>query len=200
MDFPDYHRTVVGYHGTTGSVADSIVLHQSTFQSSQNDDDWLGSGIYFWEYAPRQAERWAIQRYAKSRKPVAVLASMIRLGHCFDLLDPLNVGIVAEIHENYLSDLKKAGRSPPQYRNASKRLDCQVFNYAVQYFLRVFRVRLDTIRAVYVPRGKDRRIWKRSWIMNEAHIQLCVLNPKNILGTWKVVGTTAVDTSHETNQ
>ena len=32
-------------------------------------------------------------------------------------------------------------------------------------------------RAVYVPTQSAKRIWKRSWIYEEAHIQICVRNP-----------------------
>jgi len=44
--FDDYHRTIVGYHGTRLSVALEIVKRSQPFKFSQNDDDWLGHGIY----------------------------------------------------------------------------------------------------------------------------------------------------------
>jgi hypothetical protein len=55
MRFDDYHRTIVGYHGTRLSVALEIVSRRRTFKYSRNRDDWLGHGIYFWEHAPQQA-------------------------------------------------------------------------------------------------------------------------------------------------
>ena len=45
---------------------------------------------------------------------------------------------------------------------------------------------IDSARAVYVPTDKAKRIWKGSWIYEEAHIQICVRNPKNILAVWHV--------------
>lgn len=53
--FSDYHRTVIGYHGTRRSVAERIVLRQGTFAWQDNPGDWMGSGVYFWEYGPKQA-------------------------------------------------------------------------------------------------------------------------------------------------
>ena len=60
--YADYHRTVVGYHGTRRSTALRIVQGLRGFEPSENDDDWLGHGVYFWEYAPQQAWLWAEQR------------------------------------------------------------------------------------------------------------------------------------------
>jgi hypothetical protein len=60
--FADYHRTVIGYHGTRRSIALRIIQGLEEYKRSENADDWLGHGIYFWEYAPKQAWAWADQR------------------------------------------------------------------------------------------------------------------------------------------
>jgi hypothetical protein len=86
--FEDYHRTIIGYHGTRSDIARGIVSHERDFHPSSNDDDWLGHGIYFWEYAPQRAWSWAAQRYKTDS--IAVLGAMIRLGNCLDLLEPAN--------------------------------------------------------------------------------------------------------------
>ena len=86
--FVDYHRTVVGFHGTTVSAAQHLV-DGGSFLPSESDDDWFGRGVYFWEYAPRQAWWWA-KKFKKHENP-AVDGAIIRLGNCFDLLDPVNV-------------------------------------------------------------------------------------------------------------
>jgi hypothetical protein len=36
------------------------------------------------------------------------------------------------------------------------------------------------------PSESAKRIWKRSWIYEEAHIQVCVRNQQNILAVWHV--------------
>src|SRR4051794_22865003 len=103
MRFDDYHRTVVGYHGTRLSVALDVVNRRRFFKESRNRDDWLGHGVYFWEYAPQQAYWWAERRRRRQHwdEPVAILGSMIRLGFCLDLLDPFNVRYLKEIASEY---------------------------------------------------------------------------------------------------
>jgi len=45
--FDDYHRTVVGYHGTGLGTALRIVTRIENFRWSERDYDWLGGGVYF---------------------------------------------------------------------------------------------------------------------------------------------------------
>lgn len=50
MAFLDYHRTVVGYHGTSSEIADALV-EGTPFRESADVDEWLGTGVYFWTCA-----------------------------------------------------------------------------------------------------------------------------------------------------
>ena len=101
--FADYHRTIVGYHGSRRSTALRIVQGLEGYRRSENADDWLGHGVYFWEYTPKQAWSWAERRRELQGwgEEVAVLASMIRLGNCFDLLDPDNLGVLSGFRVEY---------------------------------------------------------------------------------------------------
>lgn len=183
--FADYHRTVVGYHGARKSTALRIVQDFEGYKPSENQDDWLGHGIYFWEYAPKQAWAWAEQRRRRQKwdEDIAVLASMIRLGNCFDLLDPDNLEMLAGCHREYRMFEKRLGGTPKQNYNKSKFLDCAVFEFAYAV-LESEKDPVDTCRAVFVPSNK--RLWSRSGVHRLAHIQLCVRNPDCILGTWLV--------------
>lgn len=185
--FADYHRTVIGYHGTKRSVAEAIVLGAQGFASSVNDHDWLGHGVYFWEYAPQQAWRWAHQRAVSNRwtEEVAVVASMIRLGCCLDLLDPENVNLMKLYHDKLREEALTAGRPVPKNVKSRKRLDCAVFQYAYAA-TDLSEEKIQTARAVYVPSNSEGRAWDRSWINSLAHIQLCVRDSSCILGTWLV--------------
>ena len=60
----DYDRTVVAFHGTRRYTAEKLFAG-TPFGLSENDDDWLGHGIYFCEYAPQQAWWWAERLYGK---------------------------------------------------------------------------------------------------------------------------------------
>ncbi|MBL8795443.1 MAG: hypothetical protein JNM56_16175 [Planctomycetia bacterium] len=181
FDYADYHRTVIGFHGTTTTTADDLVSGKA-FKPSESDDDWFGKGIYFWEYAPKQAWWWARQ-FKKHTHP-AVIGAIIRLGNCFDLLDPVNVQTLKEFKELMVGEMTAAGLDAPKNFRQHKKLDCAVFNYFYQQ-AEVLKP-IDSARAVYVPTRNDKRAWQGSWIYEEAHIQICVRNPSNILAVWHV--------------
>lgn len=71
-------RIVVGYHGTSKYRA-ARILASGKFIPSENDFDWLGHGIYFWEYGPMRAWQWAKQKH---RGEAAVIRAEIELGTC----------------------------------------------------------------------------------------------------------------------
>ena len=48
---------IYGYHGTSKTKAMNI--QSNGFVASDNDYDWLGTGIYFFQDAPIRAKQWA---------------------------------------------------------------------------------------------------------------------------------------------
>ncbi len=185
--YSDYHRTVVGYHGTKRATARRIILGEEPFGRSENDDDWLGNGIYFWEYAPQQAWLWARQRQRSKGwdDEIAVVASMIRLGSCFDLLDPENVRALGLFYQGYEQAMMESRRELPINVWSKKRLNCAAFEFAYAG-LEAQGDPVDTCRAVFVPTRRADRLWGGSGINPHAHIQICVRNVDCILGTWLV--------------
>jgi hypothetical protein len=190
--YTDYHRTVIGFHGTKLSIAQKIVMGTKGFGPSENDGDWLGNGVYFWEYAPQQAFVWARDRKRKKRwtEEIAVVGSMIRLGNCFDLLDPENVKDLDTFHRRYAKLQVDMGEKLPKNVRSRKTLNCSVFNFAYATIdANESRTKIDTCRAVFVPSDResdDKRLWKASGINRRAHVQICVRNLECILGTWLV--------------
>src|SRR5258706_15608588 len=76
-------RIVTGYHGTSVQRA-AVIVQGGAFHLSQNDYDWIGHGMYFWEHAPYRAWEWAKQKHGQD---AAVVEAEIRLGRCLDLTD-----------------------------------------------------------------------------------------------------------------
>lgn len=179
VSFHDYHRTIIGYHGTSAEIAEKLVDGEA-FAASSNDDDWFGNGIYFWEYAPKQAWWWA-SKFKRKKRP-AVAGAIIRLGRCLDLLDPVNVATLKRFHDDALQNWTAAKLPIPKNGNQHKKLDCALFNL----FYAESVPAVETARAVYVPTESAKRAWKRSWIYEEAHIQICVRESQNILAVWRV--------------
>lgn len=179
----DYDRTLVAFHGTRRATARKLVAGES-FGVSENDDDWLGHGIYFWEFAPQQAWWWARRRYGDD---AAVVGALVRLGRCLDLLDPGNAWLLQDAHEDLEQALKMAGQELPANANNHKYLDCAVFNWLFKLLARDGRA-IDSCRAVFVPlqEGKMPRLWNRSGVFEGAHVQLSVREPANILAVWPV--------------
>lgn len=181
----DYHRTIVGYHGTRRATAARLVDGES-FGVSENDDDWLGHGVYFWEYAPQQAWWWADRRYGPD--DAAVVGATIRLGRCLDLLDPTNMNLLKAAHADMTTVLAVAGQHARENANTHKYLDCDVFNYLHAQLARQ-DFRYETCRAVFVPMrsgGGMARLWNRSGVFEGGHIQVCLREQRNILAAWSV--------------
>jgi len=181
FDYSDYHRTVIGFHGTTTELADGLVAGKP-FADSNKDDEWFGKGVYFWEYAPKQAWWWA--KTHKNYPEPAVVGAVIRLGNCFDLLDPVNVAALKKLKDEMVKDFGLAGLAVPK-NVRQKRLDCAVFNYVYGKAEGTGNP-IDSARAVYVPQTSSTRAWEGSWIHETAHIQICVRNQDSILAVWHV--------------
>ena len=80
---------------------------------------------------------------------------------------------------------RQAGAEVPQNGRHHKNLDCAIFNYFYDQAAETGRP-IDTTRAVYVPTEGNKRVWKWSWIYEQAHVQICVRTPRNILAVWHV--------------
>jgi hypothetical protein len=181
VNFSDYHRTVIGFHGTSAEAADRLVVGEP-FQESDQSDDWFGRGIYFWEHAFQQAWTWA--RTYHPTQP-AVVGAVLRLGKCFDLLDPGNVSIFRGFHDKMIADLVAANCEVPRNVRSRRNLDCAVFNYLYAEFDAVGQS-LDSARAVFLPTASAQRVFQGSWISETTHIQICIRNPECILAVWHV--------------
>jgi len=176
----DYDRLVIGFHGTCRTASVKLV-DGVPFAPSENDDDWLGHGIYFWEYAHQRAWRWAIDKYGDS---AAVVGALIRLG-CIDFLDPDNVELLATANDDLERMLSAVGQQLRGNANNHKFRDCALINYLCETLARD-NSETDSVRSVFVPHknSKLQRIWPRSGIFRDSHIQIAVRDPSNILAVW----------------
>src|SRR5690349_19980470 len=97
-----FARTMIGYHGCSRTLADRILygdVSTSDWTPSHNEYDWLGGGIYFWEFGPARALKWAQDECAASGGEPAVLGAVIQLGDCFDLTDEGNTRNLSRAYE-----------------------------------------------------------------------------------------------------
>jgi hypothetical protein len=176
---------VLGYHGCERAVAEKVLGSSGEhLQLSKNTWDWLGSGIYFWENNPQRALDWA----KKHKKDPAVVGAIIDLGECLDLLEAESIGFVEEAYNCFLLFLKTADRSLPQNTGGQDRLkralDCEVINH-FHWMLEQDKVdSYDSVRAAFVEGDP---IYPEAGFHKETHIQMCVRNPEQIMGYFRVL-------------
>ena len=183
-----YDRTVIAYHGCGESVARRL-LRGERFKPSENDYDWLGSGVYFWEYGADRAFRFAGEHLGgrKIRSP-AVVGALIQLGQCFDLMDTRFTDDLAAGYRVWAAAMTL--KNVPLPRNAGatpdrklRRLDCAVLNWYLRRAAKVGRP-YDTVRCGFVEGGP---VFEGAGIRRESHVQIAVRNPSCIVGVFRPI-------------
>ena len=122
---------------------------------------------------------------------------MIRLGNCLDLLDPENARALQCFHDGLVTTLAGLGKELPRNHNTKKYRDCAVLESYYQHVAARGEPPIESARGVYVPTpgaaasaGSGYRLWERSWLTLDAHIQICI-RPEAVgsvvLGTWPMV-------------
>ncbi len=165
---------ILGYHGTSQERAAAIL--NTGFRASDNDYDWLGTGIYFFQDAPLRAKQWATHQHPQDP---AVICSRIRLNNCIDLFDigwqPLLKNVYNSFVEQYRDTEQPLPKQNPE-RSKAHRLDCAFFNFAIELISQ--EQPIDSIRAAFM---EGKRLFPSSAIFELAHIQIAVRNPELII-------------------
>jgi len=161
-----YDRMVIAYHGCDAKVAERI-LRGAPFRKSQNDYDWLGEGIYFWEYGADRALQFAREQHARGKvKRPTIVGALIQLGNCFDLMD---TKFTRELASAY-----------GMLQNRPERVGIRL-----NYYLDSFEPRgigYDSVRCGFV---EGEPAFEGSGIHQQSHVQLAVRNPGCIVGTFR---------------
>jgi hypothetical protein len=181
-----YDRTVIAYHGCDQRVARQL-LNGDSFRSSENDYDWLGRGIYFWEYGVDRALQFAHEHKARRRiKTPAVVGALVQLGNCFDLMDTRFTSDLTGGHAPWSKAMRDAGLAMPRNGGPTsdrtlRRLDCAVLNWYLDR-LEEEGTRYDTVRCGFV---EGPPVYEGAGIHQQAHVQIAVRNPACVLGVFR---------------
>jgi len=155
-----HQRTVIGYHCCDLILAENVLLRREKLNASHNDYDWLGGGIYFWEYGCQRALDWA-RGIAKRRPEIvrtpAVIGAHIHLGVCLDLLDVRFTERLSELFPLFDAGFRKQGIPLPQNELAHgndrdlvrRKLDCAMLNWAIPMIEKDLKVKFQTVRGVF---------------------------------------------------
>jgi hypothetical protein len=183
---------VLGFHGCDRETGERLLLNQP-FQPSENSYDWLGSGIYFWEANPDRAWEWAKQRADRILKNEGrktepfVVGAVVDPGFCLDLISSNGIHAVEEAYASFQSVIAASGAQVPQNVGGDdlllRKLDCAVINFLHAAREKAGEDPFDTVRGVFT---EGKRIYTNSGFREKTHIQICVRNPANIHGVFRV--------------
>ncbi|MGN1113225.1 MAG: hypothetical protein ACI4RP_08475 [Acutalibacteraceae bacterium] len=182
-------NTIIAFHGCDKSTFENVLYNHKPLKVSNNDYDWLGNGIYFWENNLKRAWEWAEAGAANPKMHInnpAVIGAVIDLGLCLDLTNSYHIKQLQKQYQIFKMEMEFAGLEMPINKNIKgnsdlllRRLDCAVIEY-FHMEREVNRERsYDSVRGVFIE-GKE--IYETSGFREKTHIQLCIRNPNCIKG------------------
>ena len=183
---------VMGFHRCDISVRTAVVLNEAKLLPSQNDYDWLGHGIYFWENNRLRALQFAQELQAhvrKNKSPIiqpATLGAVIDLGHCLDLMDTEHLQLLRTSYEKLQTAYYNYGVKLPENKSSTfsnekliRELDCCVIQNFHESRLDLCLKPFDSVRSVFV---EGEPLYPNAGFNEKNHIQLCIRNPNCIKG------------------
>lgn len=176
----------MGYHGCDAAIAERLLRNQA-FRLSQNDYDWLGEGVYFWEANPLRGLEFAVEssRRKSSIKKPAVVGAVIDLGYCLDLSTSRGLQQVKTAYESLQSVFDQAKLPMPENQLDGLRhnRDCAVINYLHRLEAERRNTPFDTVKGIFVE-APD--LYSGSGFGSKNHIQIAVRNLECIKGVFRV--------------
>lgn len=172
-----FTRIGLGYHGCEPPLADALVRGEVSveqWQPSENPFDWLGRGIYFWEFAPERAREWN----AKG----GVVGAVIQLGMCLDLTEVGYTAMLGEAYARLRKEQRRGGRPLPKNKGKRRELDCLVINSLARWTEEARGTCIQTVRCPFL---EGESAFPGSGIFRESHVQIAVRDKACILGVFR---------------
>ena len=185
---------VLGYHGCSKKTGEKILAGLSVLKPSDNDYDWLGPGIYFWESDPIRAWEWAQDNVTRKKtgEPF-VIGAVIDLGNCLDLMSRHDLELVKFGYKSLKAARDKDPGLDPLPVNAPagkrdgdmllRRLDCAAIRHLHAAMEEQGEPPFDTVRGLFTEGGP---LYPGSGFKAKTHIQIAVRTLSNIKGVFRV--------------
>ncbi len=187
---------IIGYHGTDQEVAYRVLKGEDTIKPSSNKYDWLGNGIYFWEYSHSRALEFAeflrtnqVGRTKAPSNPIKeplVLGAVLDLKNCLDLTDYKNFKLLKDSYELLKAASEALEVDVPVNKSIGgsedlilRDLDCAVINLTRSRLQDEQGVIYDSVRSVF---WEGDEVYPTAGFREKNHIQLCIINPECIIG------------------
>jgi hypothetical protein len=182
-----HDRMVIAYHGCDERVAERLLAGEP-FRKSSNDFDWLGEGVYFWEYGLDRALQFAREQQARGKvERPAVVGALLRLGNCFDLMDTRFTAELSDIFPEFRANYDERGWSMPNNGGADpdrllRRLDCAVLNFYFNALSTLGGTPYDSVRCGF---AEGTPVFAGSRIFTKSHVQIAIREQSCLVGTFR---------------
>jgi len=184
---------ILGYHGCDKSKALKVVSGEVELRPSENDYDWLGHGVYFWENDPQRALEYA--KHIKSQPSKAknkitdpfVIGAVINPGFCLDLSCRDGLALLKSGYDEFRSFMDIAGAPMPINETGIhqvtdlliRKLDCAVVQFMHKRREQNNLESFDTVRSPFWE-GND--LYPNAGFKEKNHTQMCVRTPQSLVG------------------
>jgi hypothetical protein len=178
---------VLVYHGCDRALGEKLLSGRNKFLKSENDYDWLGPGVYFWEANPKRAFEFAEEKRARRQgvKDPFVVGAVVDHGLCLDLTTKDSI---EDLRSAYVSldgtfrvremQLPKNGPKPWM-----RFLDCAVVRRLHEIIADSGSPPIDSVRGIF---QEGNPIYPGSAFLEKTHIQIAVMNPGCIKAVFRV--------------
>lgn len=185
---------ILGYHGCRAEVGEKVLAGDVPLAGSEEEYDWLGPGVYFWEADPKRAWEWAhwkVSRGAYS-KP-CVVGAVIDLGNCLDLMARESLQTLSGAYASLKAVAEAADddRMLPKNKRVGDHdkdhllrfLDCAVIRHLHAALDEADEPPFDSVRGLFTEGAE---LFPGSGFKEKTHVQVAVTNPELIKGYFRV--------------
>lgn len=156
-------NTIIAFHGCDITTFEDVLYKHHSLKASENNYDWLGNGIYFWENNLKRAWEWA-ENGAKSKnaniKNPAVIGAVIDLGLCLDLVNSYHIIQLKEQYKILKAEMEITQMEMPKNKFTKsgvlllRNLDCAVIEHLHEERKCKGERPYDSVRGVFLE-GND---------------------------------------------
>lgn len=180
---------ILGYHGCSAFAAEQLLSGASQFRISENDYDWLGPGIYFWQSNPARALQFAHEKRERENADwmPTVVGAAIDLRDCLDLTTEIGIDEIRSAHQLLSETFSRAGEALPSNSGGPghmlRRLDCAVVRQLHEIRRQMGLASVDSVKGIFV---EGTPIYEGSGFRSKTHVQIAVCDPAAIRGIFRV--------------
>lgn len=180
---------VLGYHGCDRVLGESLLAGKSRFLLSENDYDWLGPGVYFWEANPHRALEFAQEKKARRQavQDPFVVGAVIDLGLCLDLTTKDSIDDLRIAFESLVETFRVRGVQLPENGSGPtfwmRYLDCAVIRRLHEIIEDSHSTPIDTVRGIF---QEGEPAYPGSAFLEKTHLQIAVTNLDCIKAVFRV--------------